>query len=591
MKNVPFFKRHELRSAALCAIAFVAISGVLFSCAKEELDYGKLNLIGDPKPITVNATLPKSASLDKTLVASDGKVKWESSDQIIVNGTALGIASISASGTEAVFSGSVGAINRPDGNAYWATYPTSLAPTNYTASSVNVTLPSTQTYNGDHIPSYMAAFNTVDGDNLDLQFKNLCCMLKFQVKSQDNGNQSTNKLSKIEVVSNQYIAGTAMVQMDGSGNPAFTSWTNGGKILTLNCGNTQLNNGAGVIFSVMLPAGTQSLSVKFYDATGKYMRKTVSGASLARSCMYNLSATLNATEVSGLFSVSSTKKVYFSPGNLQWTSTGTHAVAGGGTADGTWRFAEHQYDYIGSANSNISASYTGWIDLLGWGTSGWNNGNTYYQPYDSDSTTSANAYGYGPRNGTSYSNGLTGTYANADWGVYNAIYNPRTGQTDTAGTWRTMTKDEWVYLLGVNGNGRSSGHADWWIFNMVKITDGEAQNVRGAIIYPDGVTEKPAGVSAPLIKESNTTGITIIDISEADLVELEAAGCAFLPAAGYRDKGIQNVGYICTYWSSTNYYTSAATNCYFHFYNKKVNPSNNNPRYTGRSVRLVQDAN
>ncbi|MBO7465270.1 MAG: hypothetical protein J6T56_05395, partial [Bacteroidales bacterium] len=79
--------------------------------------------------------------------------------------------------------------------------------------------------------------------------------------------------------------------------------------------------------------------------------------------------------------------VIFSPGNLQWSATngGTqateHGVAGGSTAEGTWRFSEHQWDFVGNANygnvyannvkcdnSKISATYTGWIDLFGWGT-------------------------------------------------------------------------------------------------------------------------------------------------------------------------------------------------------------------------------
>ena len=72
------------------------------------------------------------------------------------------------------------------------------------------------------------------------------------------------------------------------------------------------------------------------------------------------------------FSVSRGMTVYFSPGNLQWSATGTHAISGGGTASGTWRFAEHQWDIIGEDNQNISSSYRGWIDLFGWGTSGYN---------------------------------------------------------------------------------------------------------------------------------------------------------------------------------------------------------------------------
>ena len=76
------------------------------------------------------------------------------------------------------------------------------------------------------------------------------------------------------------------------------------------------------------------------------------------------------------FSVSPTQQVRFSRGNLQYNAAlNSHATADGNTLQGTWRFAEHQYDIIGTANVNSSSNYNGWIDLFGWGTSGWNNGN------------------------------------------------------------------------------------------------------------------------------------------------------------------------------------------------------------------------
>ncbi|MBR0072882.1 MAG: T9SS type A sorting domain-containing protein, partial [Bacteroidales bacterium] len=78
------------------------------------------------------------------------------------------------------------------------------------------------------------------------------------------------------------------------------------------------------------------------------------------------------------FSVSANTQVIFSPGNLQWSATDggftstTHLTADS-TAEGTWRFAPNQWDTIGAGNSNISPFCSGWIDLFGWGTSGWDN--------------------------------------------------------------------------------------------------------------------------------------------------------------------------------------------------------------------------
>ena len=164
------------------------------------------------------------------------------------------------------------------------------------------------------------------------------------------------------------------------------------------------------------------------------------------------------------FSVGENTKVYFSPGNLQWSATNggnsvtvtTHAVAGGGTASGTWRFAPNQWDTIGAGNSN---SYSGWMDLFGWGTSGYNS------KYPNMTSTTYSDYGNGRES-------ISGT--NYDWGVYNAIYNPQTKTTDAPGTWRTLTSGEWRYLLGTRTT--TSG---------MRYAKALVNGVGGVIILPD----------------------------------------------------------------------------------------------------------
>lgn len=75
-----------------------------------------------------------------------------------------------------------------------------------------------------------------------------------------------------------------------------------------------------------------------------------------------MSDTLYEGACSGKFSVAKDRQVAFSKGNLQYRAS-----------TDTWRFAENQYDYIGNGNANKSATYDGWIDLFGWGTSGFDN--------------------------------------------------------------------------------------------------------------------------------------------------------------------------------------------------------------------------
>lgn len=252
-----------------------------------------------------------------------------------------------------------------------------------------------------------------------------------------------------------------------------------------------------------------------------------------------------------LFSVSATSQVKFSRGNLQY-----HA------STGTWRFAENQYDYIGSNNSNISSSYSGWIDLFGWGTSGWNSGANAYQPW----STSTIYSDYYP--GGSYTNSLTRSYANADWGVYNAISNGGS----QAGLWRTLTKDEWNYLIFY----RSA------TYRYVKAT---VNGVSGMIVFPDSFA-MPSGI---VVTGQNATGTSFSSNSYSldQWQTLESAGCIFLPAAGRRvGTEVDVVGTGGYYWSSTSGYGGHAW--FMGFFGNGLNMYNDNRNY-GLSVRLVKD--
>ncbi|MBP5563076.1 MAG: hypothetical protein J6X51_03480, partial [Bacteroidales bacterium] len=254
--------------------------------------------------------------------------------------------------------------------------------------------------------------------------------------------------------------------------------------------------------------------------------------------------------INGIFSVSSSKKVYFSQGNLQYRAS-----------DGRWKFAEHQYDYIGDANSNISSTYSNYIDLFGWGTSGWNSGAVCYQPW-SISTSYSDYYP-----GGSYTNNLTGNCANADWGVYNAIYNGG----NQSGQWRTLTKDEWVYVFQGRNNASSKyGH-------------GKVNGVCGMILLPDNWS-LPSGLSFTAGDSSWANSYT------ADQwVQMEANGAVFLPAAGVRfGTSVNNVGSYGFYWSASYNNSDYAYSLFFD--SGYLDPSGNFGRRSGQSVRLVAPA-
>ena len=235
------------------------------------------------------------------------------------------------------------------------------------------------------------------------------------------------------------------------------------------------------------------------------------------------------------FSVSETQKVTFSPGNLQYHP-----------ANNEWRFAPSQLDYIGDANSNCSSTYNGWLDLFGWSTSATN--------FGVSTSTDENDY--------------SGSFV--DWGT-NTIGN------DAPNTWRTLTYDEWEYLLKTRPNASSlKGVA-------------QVNGVNGLIFLPDNWT-CPAGVSFKSGSHSSDGEdyYAAYQTFTADQwSKLEAAGAVFQPAAGYRDgSNVGSLQFYGFYWSATGG-DSRSARC-LHFDSDGANMGDSVRDY-GRSVRLVKD--
>lgn len=251
--------------------------------------------------------------------------------------------------------------------------------------------------------------------------------------------------------------------------------------------------------------------------------------------------------IAGLFSVSAEKKVLFSSGNLQFWP-----------AADQWRFASKQYDMIGSTNSKINVNYNGWIDLFGFGTSGFNN----VAP-----TTTSSSNGSYPSGGA---NGLAGT--NYDWGVY---HSADLGDGQTA--WRTLTNDEWKYLINTRKNhGLLMGCA-------TVVTS--AANVKGFVILPDDdIWVLPQGLTFTAMSEDWTTNTYTAE----QWAMMEKNGAVFLPADGYREeKTTRYVGSEGWYWSTTVY---SGTYSYSVNFGTMINAGHQSDCTLGHCVRLVTDA-
>ncbi len=263
-----------------------------------------------------------------------------------------------------------------------------------------------------------------------------------------------------------------------------------------------------------------------------------------------------------VFSVAYGQQVLFSPGNLQFCTTGSHATAEG-TASGTFRFAEHQYDYLGQANALVSDTNSGWIDLLTWGSSGWHVSPCSEKDGDYDIES------------------LCGDESYADWGVYNAIGN------DAPGTWRTLTRDEWDYLVNLRAASTVDGT------DSARYAEAIVCGVMGLILFPDRF-ERPAGIDTIVNINRNSFTLSFSDniYTAGQWAQLEDAGAVFLPASGFRGgTWLSTIGEGGSYWAST---CNADRQAYaLLFIDGLVNASAEctyeKDRGYGRSVRLVKD--
>jgi len=229
--------------------------------------------------------------------------------------------------------------------------------------------------------------------------------------------------------------------------------------------------------------------------------------------------------INGKFSVSDGKQVYFSKGNLRYASS-------------KWSFFDNQYDFYTSYSADA------W-DKFGW-------------------STSATTYGMST---SSNNDDYSGDFV--DWGA-----------TMGAG-WRTLTSDEWTYLLKTRSASTVGGTENG------RYAKAKVNNVQGVILFPDTYTH-PDGVTAPTgVNATNNTGWNGNSYTAEDWTKMETAGCVFLPAAGDRNgSSVFFPGTSGFYWSATPTGAGTAYNVYFS--SSYLFPTASSNRSVGSSVRLVK---
>ncbi len=267
----------------------------------------------------------------------------------------------------------------------------------------------------------------------------------------------------------------------------------------------------------------------------------------------------------GEFHVSPTKKVHFSSGNFQSCRNGN-------------RLAEHQYDFVGASNKKISSSwsYNGYFDLFGWGK--------VYYTYTTDPTAYAEY---------------------TEWGEYPL------SNADNDAQWRTLTTDEWEFLL---------------FSSPAQIGFGTVAEKKGLILLPGGVLPdvEAAGLTFVSMKKegqwetvieqgilgfkSQNTYFTdnVYDATQWEV--MEQIGAVFLPAAYYRTTSsssstdvdaVLSEGNGCGYYWTSTPVDGQTEQAYYIQFSVAQYPAGearvyrnydiSKKRYTGMSVRLVTE--
>lgn len=530
-----------------------------------------------------------AVTLGADLVNSNTKVyidnstpKWNEGDPVWVNGNAEH-AITDVNGTSGKIRGVA------EASQYVAIYPAEYA--SGTASAPSVTIPAQQSYTlvagNQKMVTPMAAVTT----GSHLFFYNLCSLVKVTV---ENNTGADFGLKKITVkANNDYLGGTTSLNVDAN-NETMTanSITSGFKTVTLTFpANTVVaDGGSQECYIAVAPfANANDITITVHTSNNMKFVRTRTIASLAGNTIASARLNVDELQTMGYFTVntSSNLKVRFSPGNLQYRSSSNSDA-------GTFRFAQHQYDYVGCENQRYGTVYDGntkcnnlitgsstgsnfhtnnlWIDLFGWGTSGQNRKGCYANSTNSN-------YGQG-------SNPIAGTLL--DWGQRNSAA--------LGGNWRTLTQAEWNTLLTGRGSHFPSINGTQAKYLQVALTGlshGDHNiNAYGVILFPDDF-EWPE--TLPFPTNLNTLGAhsAAQHYTLEEWAVLEEAGAVYLPNTGYRQNSSEpnntNVVTNLYYWTASN---SSSTHAYAVRFecnasNGTLQTADARPRSNGCAVRLV----
>lgn len=546
--------KKNIISVASAVLATLLLS---VSCSKQE----SIQSAGGARTFTASI----EQGLTKTYLSDSlsTEILWNENDLICINGYSLFSAKPTGNGTTAEFR-SVGDVKLTA--PYHAYYPSSIFDRDK-----GPVLPQTQKYEAGRLNTPMYALGTSE----NLEFKNICGILRLSLKTKSGeatidsikvhigGDHTTYLWGPFSVDENYNAvidkdkAPMMTIGMPEEGNPT---------IGFLDCGDgVVINDSEPTSFFIYLPPvlnGDYKLTLGIFNTERKHVEFHVDGEfSIERNKLYHLDLKVEfpqqheeegqaeaeetvevcqcAPPVNALsehvFTVGEgpADMVYFSKGNLVATCVGSAFDFG---------FAENQYSFIGKNAGNAklfnnsSLTSDDKVDLFSW-------------------STSSNQYGI---NNVAYESDAEGDFY--DWGK--AVL--------PADTWRTLSRDEWIYLFNTREVNGETGEN--YSYKVVKNLMVDNEYFSGIFIFPDGFT----GTFDPQSWE-----------------KINNDGIVFLPLAGYvmENNGRFFMDEEEVYWSATGRSYGSQTYAGAVLYENSVNPGYEANDIRNRaSVRLVANA-
>lgn len=580
--------------------AIILASALLAACVKEpaiEPGAGD-SYTGKGFQLTVEGTAQTQDS-SKTILGSGYDIRsvyWKDGDIIRVNGAEYNV----------ITNGTLSEIhfdnNSPSGAI--AFYPKGICSVgDPMATTVTVSLPSSYVYLEEagsqvlEMPLVGKAYANAPGINM----MHLCGAVKVDLINQSSGEYvpdsivitSTRQLSGSRVVdvTNTYGLNIAPVNAAGRNGRVVMKFGNNNYTEThLHIDGTEVHVPRGETRSIVVPVlPCDNFTVTVYGgirpkgALGKgtsslYQRSSV--RTVVRAGMMSAPATITVGDAYNslqpgnnyVFSVSPTKKVFFSKGNLYMDHC-------------WWKFHENQWDRC--------FSYPTQINDVEWGDY------NAYQQYSHQGTFDLFSYG-ATGDGSPYpwercflSQNIAGTHY--DWGQ--SAYG---GHNDfDEGVWRTLTGDEWYYLLHTRQGGyvKDGVLYRYWCTHINLSDYLNPVLIPGILIFPDimptlsGSVYQPSSIAYSICGCGDGTWISVDEWNDI----MQPAGCVFLPQAGRFGADETNLAIyhkaFIYYWTST-LYGDSENPCVFAFTLSENSAwpgyAPSNARYP---VRLVTDAN